>query len=91
MMLGILKSFGSLSIYFATRNERISLNAKLINAGRFRIAKHMKEWIRAYTDAVWSPAAYERGEWARLDDGSYPVDCLDSAEYGLYPFKRYLQ
>ena len=72
-------------------NERISLNAKLINAGRFRIAKHMKEWIRAYTDAVWSPAAYERGEWARLDDGSYPVDCLDSAEYGLYPFKRYLQ
>ena len=72
-------------------NARISLNAMLINSGRFRIAGHMKQWISAYEDAVWSQAAYERGEWERLDDGSYPVDCLDSAEYGFYPFKRYLQ
>ena len=71
-------------------NSRISLNVGLMNAGRFRVAEHMKEWIRAYQDAVWDPAAYEKGEWARLDDGSYPVDCLDSAEYGMYPFKRYL-
>ncbi|MBQ9299672.1 MAG: phage terminase large subunit [Clostridia bacterium] len=72
-------------------NERISLNAALLSAGRFRIAGHMKQWIRAYQDAVWSQAAYEKGEWERLDDGSYPVDCLDSAEYGFYPFKRFLQ
>ncbi|MBQ9198363.1 MAG: phage terminase large subunit [Clostridia bacterium] len=72
-------------------NARISLNAMLLNAGRFRIAGHMKQWLRAYEEAVWNPAAYERGEWERLDDGSYPVDCLDSAEYGFYPFERFLR
>ena len=25
------------------------------------------------------------------EDGSYPVDCLDSAEYGIYPNARFLQ
>lgn len=72
-------------------NERISLNALLIHAGRFRVAAHMKQWIRAYQDAAWNPAAYEKGEWERLDDGSFPVDCLDSAEYGFYPYRRFLQ
>ena len=72
-------------------NSRIGLTVALMNAGRFRVARHMKEWIRAYTDAVWDAAAYEKGTWARLDDGSFPVDCLDSAEYGIYPFRRFLQ
>ena len=72
-------------------NSRISLNAMLMNSGRFRVAAHMKEWLRAYEDAVWNPAAYERGEWERLDDGSFPVDCLDSAEYGMYPYRRFLE
>ena len=65
--------------------------AMLINGGRFRVAAHMREWLRAYEDAVWDPAAYERGEWERLDDGSFPVDCLDSAEYGMYPYRRFLE
>lgn len=72
-------------------NQRVSLNAALIDSGRFRVAAHMKQWIRAYEDAVWDPAAYEKGEWARLDDGSFPVDCLDSAEYGFYPYRRYMR
>lgn len=71
-------------------NERISAAMLLMNAGRFRVAAHMKPWIDAYENAVWSAAAFEKGEWARTDDGSYPVDCLDSAEYGFYPCKRYL-
>lgn len=28
-----------------------------------------------------------RGEWVRTDDGSYPVDCLDSLEYAIQPYK----
>jgi len=71
-------------------NQRIALNAMLISAGKFRVAEHLTEWLRAYEDAVWDPAAFEKGEWKRLDDGSYPVDCLDSAEYAFYPYKRYL-
>ena len=36
------------------------------------------------------PATAPAGdEWARLDDGSCPVDCLDSTEYSLYPSARY--
>lgn len=70
--------------------SRISLTGRLMNQGRFRVAAHMKQWIQAYQDAVWDPAAYERGEWARLDDGSFPVDCLDSAEYAFYPYRRFL-
>ncbi len=70
-------------------NSRISLNAMLINTGRFKVADHLQPWIRAYEDAAWDPAAYEKGEWARLDDGSCPIDCLDSAEYGFYPIRRF--
>lgn len=72
-------------------NQRISLTVGLINQGRFRVARHMSEWITAYRDAVWDPAAYEKGEWRRLDDGSFPVDCLDSAEYGFYPYRRRME
>lgn len=71
-------------------NERISLNELLLNTKRFRVATHLKKWIQAYEDATWDPDAYEKGEWSRLDDGSFPVDCLDSTEYGFYPYKRYL-
>lgn len=71
-------------------NERISLNELLLNTGRFKVARHLKQWIQAYQDATWDPDAYEKGEWSRLDDGSFPVDCLDSTEYGFYPYKRFL-
>ena len=72
-------------------NSRIAANAALINAGRFRVAEHLRPWLDAYQNAVWDAAAFEKGEWRRLDDGSCPIDCLDSAEYGFYPYWRYLR
>ena len=70
--------------------QRIELSEMLLNQGRYKICKRMQEWHQAYQDAVWSDKEWEKGEWVRVDDGSYPVDCLDSAEYSLYPLKRFL-
>lgn len=70
--------------------QRIELSEMLLNQGRYKINKRMQEWHQAYQDAVWSDKEWEKGEWVRVDDGSYPVDCLDSAEYSLYPLKRFL-
>ena len=70
--------------------ERIELSSMLFAQNRYRINSRMKEWHEAYQMAVWSDSEYEKGEWRRVDDGSYPVDCLDSAEYSLYPMKRFL-
>ena len=70
--------------------ERIELSEMLLNQGRYKICSRMEKWHEAYQMAVWSDKEYEKGEWVRLDDGSYPVDCLDSAEYSLYPLKRFL-
>ena len=70
--------------------ERIELSSMLLAQGRYKISTRMDKWHEAYQNAVWSEREYERGEWVRLDDGSYPVDCLDSAEYSLYPLKRLL-
>lgn len=70
--------------------ERIELSSMLLAQGRYKINKRLDKWHEAYQMAVWSEQYYERGEWVRVDDGSYPVDCLDSAEYSLYPLKRFL-
>ena len=70
--------------------ERIELVSMLLAQGRYKISTKMDKWQEAYQMAVWSDKSYEKGEWVRLDDGSYPVDCLDSAEYSLYPLKRFL-
>lgn len=70
--------------------QRIELSEMLLNQGRYKINKNMTQWHQAYQDAVWSNDAWEKGEWVRVDDGSYPVDCLDSSEYSLYPLKRFL-
>ena len=40
--------------------------------------------------ATWAENDFEKGEWVRLDNGSYPVDCLDSAEYSFYPLRRFI-
>lgn len=71
-------------------NERIKLNEALLAQGRFKVAAHLNKWHEAYQTAVWDERKYELGEWARLDDGSCPVDCLDSAEYAVYPYQRFL-
>ena len=70
--------------------ERIELSCMLLAQGRYKINGAMLKWHEAYQNAVWDADSYEKGEWVRLDDGSYPVDCLDSAEYSLYPLKRFL-
>jgi PBSX family phage terminase large subunit len=70
--------------------DRIRLNNILINQERFHIASHMKSWFNAYENAVWDDEEYEDGNWVRVDDGSYPVDCLDSTEYAIHPFKKEL-
>ena len=71
-------------------NARISLNEMLFAQGRFRIAEHMKVWHEAYQMATWDQGQYSKGAWIRTDDGSYPVDALDSTEYAFYPAKRFL-
>lgn len=70
--------------------ERIELSEMLLNQGRYKINNRMEKWHEAYQMAVWSDKEYEKGDWVRVDDGSYPVDCLDSAEYSLYPLKQFL-
>ena len=70
--------------------DRIRLTNILINQERFFISDHLKPWIEAYENAMWSDEEYEDGEWVRVDDGSYPVDCLDSSEYAIQPFKPQL-
>lgn len=72
-------------------NSRIELNEMLMTQGRFRVAEHLKQWHEAYQMAVWDENAYEKSSWVRLDDGSYPLDCLDSAEYAFTNFRRYLE
>ena len=63
-------------------------------AGLGAVAEQVLDLIddlaEAYQMAVWDAEEYEKGEWVRVDDGSYPVDCLDSAEYSMYGFKRHL-
>lgn len=70
--------------------SRIEMNSMLFAQGRFKIGSHMKKWHEAYQMATWDTAEYAKGEWVRTDDGSYPIDALDSAEYGFYGFKRFL-
>lgn len=70
--------------------DRIHLQEILINQGRKRIASHMKQWLDAYEQACWDEKEYLEKDWVRVDDGSYPVDCLDSDEYSIQPFKPLL-
>lgn len=67
--------------------DRIQTMRILLNQGRKKIANHMVEWLQAYEMAVWDTDKYVEKEWVRVDDGSYPVDCLDSDEYAIQPFK----
>ena len=68
--------------------SRIELSCMLLSQGRYKIGEHMTLWHEAYQMAVWDSKEYAEGEWVRVDNGSYPVDCLDSAEYSVYPFER---
>lgn len=67
--------------------DRINTMRILINQGRKKIADHMQQWFSAYEMATWDTDKYADKEWVRVDDGSYPVDCLDSDEYSIQPYK----
>ncbi|AGK95618.1 phage terminase, large subunit, PBSX family [Clostridium pasteurianum BC1] len=71
--------------------DRIRLVNILINQGRYKIMQHLKPWIEAIENATWDEKKRTEGEWVRTDDGSYPVDCLDSSEYSIQPFKKRLE
>ncbi|MFD3274571.1 PBSX family phage terminase large subunit [Paenibacillus dendritiformis] len=71
--------------------DRIRLTTILINQGRYKVMQHLKQWIEALENATWDEEERQKGEWVRTDDGSYPVDCLDSSEYAVQPFKRRLE
>lgn len=71
--------------------DRIRLTNILINQGRYKIMQNMAPWIEAIENATWDEDEREKGEWVRTDDGSYPVDCLDSSEYAVQPYKRRLE
>jgi len=68
--------------------DRIRLFSFLINKKKLLVAKELSAWVDAFYAARWCEKAREKGEWVRVDDGSYSVDCLDSAEYGVVPFKQ---
>ena len=72
-------------------NARIELTCMLLMQGRYKVADHMSPWHEALQMATWDEKAYEKGEWWRLDNGSYPVDTLDAAEYSYYPYAKYLE
>lgn len=67
--------------------NRIRLNETLLAQGRFFIVDKpiFAPWIEAYENAIWNQKEWAKGFKVRVDDGSYPVDCLDSTEYGMYP------
>lgn len=70
--------------------SRIELACMLFAQDRYKVSSRMTKWHEAFQMAVWSDKEFEKGEWVRVDDGSYPVDCLDSSEYSLYPLHRFL-
>ncbi len=62
--------------------DRIELDCRLFGQMRRFILKKCKYLIEAYTQALWD----EKHEDERLDDGTTPVDDLDSVEYSFFAF-----
>ncbi len=83
-----------ITVYASYKNggilDRIRLVNIIINQRRFKISAHLEKWIEAFESATWNEKERSRGEWVRTDDGSYPLDCLDSLEYAVVPFKNKL-
>ena len=60
------------------------------NQQMLMVATHLTPWLEAFYGASWCEKSRQKGQWVRVDDGSYPVDCLDSAEYAAIPYKKLL-
>src|SRR5690606_22295934 len=57
--------------------NRIRLNETLITNFRFFILNKgvFKPWIEAYENATWDKKHFDNGEYVRVDNNSFPVDC----------------
>lgn len=58
-------------------NQRIKFYCSIMSRGRYFIAPHCTNTIRAFREAVWEKGGSDR----RLDDGSVNIDSLDAQEY----------
>lgn len=70
--------------------QRIRATEMLFGSNKLFISPHLQLWVDAFENATWNVKEFEKGEWVRLDDGSFPVDCLDSFEYTISPFIKEL-
>ena len=61
---------------------RIRLTNQIISQNRFFVMKHCTNFIKAMQSAVWDSKSKDD---ARLDDGNYNIDSLDSFEYSIEP------
>lgn len=71
--------------------ERVKLFETLINHSRFKISDNtvLDYWIEAFENAGWDKKAFDSGKFVRSEVG-YPIDCLDSIEYAVYPHMKKL-
>lgn len=65
-------------------NERIRFYTLLHGAGRYKIMKHCKNTIEAFSTALWNSKKYND---ERLDDGTVNVDSLDAQEYSTEKYQ----
>lgn len=61
--------------------DRINCEVRLFASGRLKIMEHCKHHIEAFSCAVWDDKHIT--EDVRLDNGSTPIDPLDSFEYSF--------
>ena len=68
--------------------DRINCEVRLFASGRLKVMGHCKHHIEAFSCAVWDDK--HTAEDIRLDNGSTPIDPLDSFEYSFERDIRYL-
>ncbi len=57
--------------------QRIRFYNCIISRGKYRIAAHCVNTIKAFSEALWANSIFDR----RLDDGTTNIDSLDAQEY----------
>ncbi|MDL2293200.1 terminase family protein [Ruminococcaceae bacterium OttesenSCG-928-D13] len=64
--------------------DRIGFYVALMGANRYRIMRHCKHTIDAFSTALWNSKHPD----ARLDDGTTNIDNLDAQEYSTEPYQK---
>lgn len=66
-------------------NDRIRFYCALMGADRYKVMRHCKHTIEAFSGAVWnSKKLFDE----RLDDGSTNIDTLDAQEYSTEKYQK---